>query len=62
MGKKYFLIAISFFLLTAFSTGEYRLMNSIAFDHAKFTTDNLGNAFVIMENQLLEFDSIGKPK
>jgi hypothetical protein len=41
---------------------DYKLIHSIPFENAKFTTDNLGNAYVIIENQLLMFDSIGKPK
>src|SRR5438105_2852509 len=55
-------LSILFFISTAFSEQEYRLINSIPFINAKFTTDNLGNAYVIMENQLLQFDSLGKPK
>src|SRR6185369_8144211 len=51
-----------FFLLISFKADEYKLINSIPFAHAKFTTDRLGNAYVIVENQLLQFDTIGKPK
>jgi len=53
-----------FFMIcyTSFSTEEYKLIKSIPFTNAKFTTDRLGNAYVIVENQVLEFDTIGKPK
>ena len=41
---------------------EYTLINSIPFSEATFlTTDKLGNAYVIIENQLLQFDSKGIP-
>src|ERR1044072_2751903 len=41
---------------------NYTLIRSIPFTNASFTTDNLGNAYVIAENQLLQFDGNGKPK
>jgi hypothetical protein len=44
------------------STQEYKLLNSIPFENVKFTTDNLGNAYVLIENEVLQFDSVGKPK
>jgi hypothetical protein len=40
---------------------EYTLVRSIPFDHARFTTDNMDNVYVIAGNQLLKFDSDGKP-
>ena len=41
---------------------EYTLINSIPFSEATFlTTDKLGNAYVVIENQLLQFDQKGKP-
>jgi hypothetical protein len=49
-------------LLTAFTAGDFRFINSIPFTNAWLTTDRLGNAYVLVENQLLEFDSLGKPK
>jgi hypothetical protein len=59
---KYFLTTIFLLTTIAFRADEYRLINSIPFSNISFTTDNLGNAYVIVENQLLEFDTIGKPK
>jgi hypothetical protein len=59
---KVFFFSILAFALLAFTTQEYRLINSIPFTNVKLTTDNLGNAYVIMENQLLQFDTLGKPK
>ena len=50
------------FLLLSFQTDDYKLIKSIPFTNVKFTTDRLGNAYVIVENQLLEFDTAGKPK
>lgn len=50
-------------ILTSFSrTDNYKLIKSIPFQEATFTTDNLGNTYVIAGNQLLEFDGQGKPK
>ncbi len=40
---------------------EYMLIKAIPFSGVRFTTDKLGNAYVIAENQLLEFDSKGNP-
>lgn len=51
---------LSLFLISA--TGDYTLINSIAFRNGPFmTSDNLGNSFVILGRQLLEFDKSGKP-
>src|SRR5436190_11164720 len=49
-------------LLLSFQPDDYKLINSIPFSRAKFATDRLGNAYVIADNQLLEFDTLGKPK
>lgn len=51
-----------FILLTSFQPGDFTLIHTIPFSNAQMTTDRLGNAYVVVENQLLEFDSIGKPK
>lgn len=51
-----------FIILTSFQSDDFRLINSIPFNNVQLTTDRLGNAYVIVENQLLEFDSLGKPK
>ena len=55
-------LAVVVIIFTSFQPGEFRLINSIPFTNAQLTTDNLGNAYVTVENQLLEFDSLGKPK
>lgn len=58
--KKYLLIFISFFFFGAI--GDYQLIHSIPFSHVSFvTTDKLGNTFVIIGNQVLQFDPNGKP-
>jgi len=50
------------FLITcSFSGEEYTLLKSIQFADVFFTTDKLGNAYVIAGNQLLMFDSQGRP-
>ncbi len=68
-GGRSFLNATLIVLLSIFNFSfsispvqEYKLLNSIPFENVKFTTDNFGNAYVLIENQLLQFDSIGKPK
>ena len=49
------------FMCSAFN-GDYTLINSISFPQPiLLTTDKLGNAFVVVENQLLQFDLSGKP-
>ncbi len=53
---------ITCIVLVSFTPDEFRLINSLPFTSARLTTDRLGNAYVIVENQLLEFDSLGKPK
>jgi hypothetical protein len=40
---------------------EYTLIRSIPFVNVSFTTDKLGNAYVVTDNQLLQFDAKGKP-
>ncbi len=51
-----------FLCLLGFQSGEYKLKYSIPFSEARFfTTDNLGNAYVIAGNQLLRFNPEGKP-
>ncbi len=57
------LLLISMNFLLPVEAGEYSLVKSIAFpQQVEMTTDNLGNAYVIVENQLLQFDLNGKPK
>lgn len=57
-----FLFSFLFIFCSAIRDG-YTLINSIPFSEATFlTTDKLGNAYVIIENQLLQFDLKGKPK
>ena len=51
---------ILFFL--SFTADDFRLLNSVPFSNVAMTTDRLGNAYVIVENLLLQFDSLGKPK
>ncbi|CAN5373534.1 hypothetical protein BH11BAC1_BH11BAC1_27660 [soil metagenome] len=56
------LLGSLFLILGSFSQDDFRLINSIPFSHVKISTDRFCNAYVIVENQLLQFDSLGKPK
>jgi len=59
--KKIFLYVLTFFILTSF-TGEWQLVKQIPFTEiSAFTTDNLGSAYVVSENLLLQFDNNGSP-
>ena len=54
-------IAAIFLTLTSF-TGGWQLVKKIPFTEiSAFTTDNLGNAYVVSENLLLQFDNNGNP-
>lgn len=58
------LFCVFFLLLTcSWTASDYVLIHQIPFEQVKsFSTDNLGNAFVVVDNQLLQFDANGKPK
>ncbi|HNQ61337.1 MAG TPA: hypothetical protein PKJ62_03015 [Bacteroidia bacterium] len=59
---KRILIFISLFCV-AFHEGDYTLIIGLPFNGARsLSTDNLGNAYVIFGNQLLQFNSAGEPK
>src|SRR5690242_18887999 len=60
--SKHALLLLSIVVLSSFTGEEYQLVNSIPFTNVQFTTDRFGNAFIVVENQVLEFDSLGKPK
>ena len=63
--KKYliFFLLFFFFSFIASPVDDYKLIKAIAFPQASFfTTDKLGNAYVIVEDQLLQFDIEGNPK
>ena len=59
---KYLFSIFLIITLSSFQPEDYELVRSIPFSGAVFTTDNLGNAYVIAENQLLQFDPKGRPK
>lgn len=60
---KHFILIIYLFFAASWTSEDYVLIQQIPFEHVKcMTTDNLGNAFVIVGNQLLQFDGGGKPK
>ncbi len=61
MLKKKLLPAIMLGILCSFTGKEYTVVNEIPFSGATFTTDKMGNAYVIVLNQLLKFDPDGKP-
>ncbi len=55
-------VATFLVILLCSAKDDYSLVNSIPFHHASFfTTDQLGNAYVVLGNQLLQFDGSGKP-
>jgi hypothetical protein len=59
--KKTFIWLLAFLLFTSL-TGDWQLVKKIPFTEiASFTTDNMGNAYVVSENLLLQFDSNGNP-
>ena len=59
--KKSFLYLLTLFLCTSI-TGDWHLIKKIPFtDVASFTTDKLGNVYVVSENMLLQFDGSGQP-
>lgn len=59
--KKIFFYISAFIILTSL-TGDWELVKQIPFTEiTAFTTDNLGNAYVVSENILLQFDNNGKP-
>src|SRR5437773_1461494 len=62
--KIFFIAVLGICLCSSFTIDqkEYKLITSIPFNHARLTTDRLGNAYIIVENQLLLFDTAGKPK
>ena len=58
---RYFFLALMFCLLSA-TVDDYTLIRKIAFkQEVSLTTDNLGNAYVVVENQVLKFDPKGLP-
>lgn len=60
--KRILCLILLTFTMLSMSVDDYTLINSIRFDPSvSFTTDKLGNVFVITENQLLEFNAAGKP-
>jgi len=52
---------ISLIVIFSFSGEEFQLINNIPFTNVQMTTDRFGNAYVYSENQLLQFDSLGRP-
>ena len=61
MSVRKILILLTFVICCA-ATGDYQLVNSIPFSNLSFlTTDKLGNTYVVVGNQLLQFDLNGKP-
>ena len=59
--KRTFIWFLVFTLFTSL-TVDWQLVKQIPFTEiVSFTTDNMGNAYVVSENLLLQFDSNGKP-
>ena len=56
-------IIILSFVFSSSIEGGYTLINAIPFPQkVQMTTDRLGNAYVLVENQVLQFDPQGQPK
>jgi hypothetical protein len=56
------IVVLLVFVICCAATGDYLLVNSIPFSNISYlTTDKLGNTYVIVGNQLLQFDLNGKP-
>ena len=60
--RSFFCFFTFFFISVAFSLRLCVVTSNSIQPWKAMTTDNLGNVFVIVENQLLEFDASGKPK
>jgi hypothetical protein len=59
--RKPVLYSLIFLVFTSL-TVDWQLVKTIPFTEiTAFTTDNLGNAYVVSENLLLQFDNNGKP-
>jgi hypothetical protein len=49
-------------IILGFQSNDFTLLNGVPFSSARYmTTDNIGNIYVITENQLLKFNPRGKP-
>lgn len=48
------------FLLCSFTSGNYTLVSSIPTGAGFFTTDNIGNSYLVTDNQVLKYDTSGK--
>jgi len=60
---KHIFIILMTLMFCSLTVDEYTFVNSIAFvQPARLTTDRLGNAYVLIENQILQFGTDGKPK
>lgn len=60
MKKSLFLLTLLVLLISA--KDEYTLTYSLPFNNARyFTTDRLGRVYVVVGNQLLQFNQAGKP-
>lgn len=59
--KKNFFYILTLFIFSSL-TGDWTLVKKIPFTEiTAFTTDNLGNVYVVSENLLLQFDNNGSP-
>ena len=54
-------LSILIVVVCSFTGEEFRLVNSIPFKNVQLTTDRFGNAYVFSEDQLFQYDSLGKP-
>jgi hypothetical protein len=56
--RKILLISFLFFLM-AFRSGDYMLINTISSEASFMTTDNLGNVYLVVNNELKKYDPDG---
>jgi hypothetical protein len=59
-GKELILLLLSVAIATGFQPENYTLLKSLPSSPSFFTTDNLGNCYVIENNQLTKYDNNGK--
>jgi hypothetical protein len=58
MMKKYLVLFFIFFA-TAFRSGDYKLLNTVVGPASFMTSDNLGNLYLIVNNELRKYDENG---
>lgn len=55
-----FFLSLVFLTTFLFQSNNYKLISNLAVEGSFLTTDHLGNSYIIAENQLLLYDTLGK--